>query len=309
MRVKECHMLPCSKYNVLKAARTSKRARFMDLAQRTRPRITNIALPEHLQGPFSKFTMWLTNHIRRLRHDNFPIPMAILNLAAGLDHVAYSFHSMWAYGAHYRCDNELDGPSHVTFHLGIAHITDTTLASNIDVGILRNILMVNFGSTSFVLMEGSWIAARHQERANVKKDCYGFWTVGFGNRQDAHVKNPYAFPETISQVFFIDDTRDPNMKVVLRHEPRAKRTSQENDAPFFGAYGADDGALVIPHFNNGLGIGAGVRPNPHIPGGAETVIQGQAVGVVDANTRIPDTDAVYNDVDHEDELEVDCGDV
>jgi hypothetical protein len=294
MRVKECHMLPCSKYNVLKAARTSKRARFMDLAQRTRPRITNIALPEHLQGPFSKFTMWLTNHIRRLRHDNFPIPMAILNLAAGLDHVAYSFHSMWAYGAHYRCDNELDGPLHVSFDSGIAHITDTTLASNIDVGILRNILMVSFGSTSFELMEGSWIAAQHQGRANVKKDRYGFWTVGF---------------ETILQVFFIDDTRDPNMKVVLRHKPRAKRTSQENDAPFYGAYGADDGALVIPHFNNGLGIGAGVRPNPHIPGGAETVIQGQAVGVVDANTRIPDTDAVYNDVDHEDELEVDCGDV
>jgi hypothetical protein len=44
------------------------------------------------------------------------------------------------------------------------------LALNIDVGILRTILMVSFGSTSLVVMEGSWIAARHQGRVNVKRD-------------------------------------------------------------------------------------------------------------------------------------------
>jgi hypothetical protein len=85
--------------------------------------------------------------------------------------------------------------------LGIAHITDATLASKIAVGILKSIFLVNFGSTSCVLMEGSWIAGRYQGRANVKKDQYGFWTIGFDNREDARVKNPFAFPEKVSQVF------------------------------------------------------------------------------------------------------------
>jgi hypothetical protein len=70
-----------------------------------------------------------------------------------------------------------------------------------------------------VLMEGSWIAKKHQDRANVKKDKYGFWTVGFCNREDKDVNNPYVFLEKMSQVFFIDDTRDSALKVVMRHEP------------------------------------------------------------------------------------------
>jgi hypothetical protein len=41
--------------------------------------------------------------------------MALLNLAAGPDLVAYSFQSMWVYGAYYRCNNEIEGPSHITF--------------------------------------------------------------------------------------------------------------------------------------------------------------------------------------------------
>jgi hypothetical protein len=65
---------------------------------------------------------------------------------------------MWAYGAHYQCDNEADGPSHVTFDSRIAHITDGTLASKIDVRVLKSIFLVNFGSMSCVVMEGSWIA-------------------------------------------------------------------------------------------------------------------------------------------------------
>jgi hypothetical protein len=216
---------------------------------------------------------------------------------------------MWAYGAHYRCDSETEGPSHVIFDSGIAHITDETLASNIDVGILRSIVMVNFGSMSTVVMEGSWIAAWHEGRANVKKDPYGFWTVGFKNREDNTVKNPYAFPEKISQVFFIDDTCDPDIRVVLRHEPRGRRTSQENDVPFFAAYGTEDAALVIPPFNHGVGMGTEALPVQHISAVGEMLVQEQAVGIVDANAQILDTGSVYEDMDHEDEIDVAYGEV
>jgi hypothetical protein len=67
-------------------------------------------------------------------------------------------------------------------------------------------------------MEGSWMAAEHQGHANVKKDRFGFWTMGFEHREDEKLQNPYAFPKTVSQVFFMDNTRNPSWKVVLRHE-------------------------------------------------------------------------------------------
>jgi hypothetical protein len=169
--------------------------------------------------------------------------------------------------------------------------------------------MVNFGSTTFLVMEGSWIAARHQGRANVKKDPYGFWTVGFKNKEDLSVRNPYAFLEKVSQVFFVDDSIDADIKVVLRHEPRGKRTTEEDDVPFFGAYGAEDGTLVILPFNHDHGIGTNVSGAHHRPALGETVVQGQAVGIVDANARLPDTDVVYNDVDHEDDIEEAFGDI
>jgi hypothetical protein len=128
--------------------------------------------------------------VAQLRKEDFPTPTEVVNFSTTPAPVAWSFQSMWAYGAHYRCDNEEEGASHVTFDFGIAHITDTTLALNIDVGILKSILLVHFGSTTCVLMEGSWIARKHQSRANIKKDRYGFWTVGFCHREDAMIHNP-----------------------------------------------------------------------------------------------------------------------
>jgi hypothetical protein len=70
-----------------------------------------------------------------------------------------------------------------------------------------------------VVLEGSWISAKHQHRENVKKDRHGFWIVGYYNRDKNEMHNPYVFPENICQVFFVDNTQDPNLKVVLRHEP------------------------------------------------------------------------------------------
>ena len=82
---------------------------------------------------------------------------------------------------------------HVTFDCGIVHITKETLNSKIDVGILRSILMVTFGSMNCVVMEGSWVAHKHQYHTNVKKDRYVFWTVGFFNRKDEKIKNRMHF--------------------------------------------------------------------------------------------------------------------
>jgi hypothetical protein len=138
---------------------------------------------------------------------------------------------------------------------------------------------------------------------------YGFWTVGFKNRD---VKNPYIFLEKVSQVFFINDSRDPNVKVVLRQDPRGRRTTQEHDVPFFGAPGSLDSVLTIPPFNHGHGI-ALVIPRQGVPqevGGVDgVVVRGEAIEVVDANARVPNEDAHYDDVDHEDDTDLAFGNV
>jgi hypothetical protein len=222
-----------------------------------RPAGRAVIYQPELQGPFPKFSTWLYSHVQRLRHENFPTPTEVVNLSCGPDPIAWSLHSMWAYGAHYRCDSEEGGPSHVTFDSGIAHIMEETLCSQIDVAILRSILLVSFGSFSCVVLEGSWISGKHEGKDNVRKDCHGFWTVGYSNRDNNESQIPFVFPEKICQVSFMDDSEDPNLKVVLQHEPRERRTMEDKDLPFYGAPGSAEGSLVIPPVNHGRGLDVG----------------------------------------------------
>ena len=89
------------------------------------------------------------------------------------------------------------------------------------------------------------------------------------------------------------------------------RITEDKDVPFFGAWGNIDGALSLPLFNHGRGIPSkflrdgplGVLPFPD-----GDVLQAYFVEVVDANVRIPKTDPHFDDVDHEDEIDLLFGD-
>ena len=152
---------------------------------------------------------------------------------------------MWAYGAHF-CSDVEEGTGHVTCDSGIAHITDESLEDVIDVGILKSILLVSFGSMNVVLMEGKWFKKIDQGRALIRKDRYGFWTIQSGSFEDRVTNNPYALPEKISQVYFMADSRDPNIRVVLRNDIRSTQTIGEREFPYFGAPGSEDGLMSTP---------------------------------------------------------------
>ena len=180
-----------------------------------------------------------------------------------------------------------------------------------EVGILRSILLVHFGSMTTVLMEGSWIAKKRQGRANIKRDRYGFWIAGFYNRVDREVHNPYVFLKKVSQVFFMDDTRDSNFKVVSRHEPRGIRVTEEKNVSQFDVSGTTDGSLTLPVFNHGrrippLNPASGHRMNQPVPEG--DVVQAAAVEDLQSDARIPEDDGHFDDVDYEDELDLLPGD-
>ena len=165
---------------------------------------------------------------------------------------------MWAFGCHFTCSDEAR-PSTVAFDSGIAAIPPSSTCTEIDVGILRNIILVSYGAVNCVVMEGSWIKSRDQGRRVVRKDQYGFWLVQYNCREITEKHNPYVFPSTVSQVFFVADSADPSWKVVLRHDPRSKRIQGEQEVHVFGATGSSRPTLSTRSVTHASGSRSGIR--------------------------------------------------
>ena len=105
----------------------------------------------------------------------------------------------------------------------------------------------------------------------------------------------------------MDDTRDPRWKVVLRHDPCGMRTTEDGDVPFFGASSPTEGNFTIPPVNHGRGIAPQPNGLHRLPDGP--LVQGDAIRFFDTNALIPDADALYDNMDHEDDMEDAFGDV
>ena len=99
-------------------------------------------------------------------------------------------------------------------------------------------IMVTYLGLYCVLMEGSWIKTTDQGRKVVKKDALGFWVVQYDSKEIRPRDNPYVYPSTVSQVFFVRDSCDPAWVVVLRHDARTRRIEGERDLHIFSATGS-----------------------------------------------------------------------
>ena len=202
-----------------------------------RRRAQPLQYPPDLATPFAKFNDWLNNHVRRLKGDGFPVSRELDCLHCAPSEHAWTFNAMWAFGCHYVCNSET-GNSTVAFDSGIAAIPPSPNCTEIDVGILKNIILVTYHGINCVVMEGSWIKTHDQGRRVIRKDSYGFWVVQYMAREIRPKDNPYVYPASVSQVFFIEDAVDPSWKVVLRHDPRSKRIEGEREFIVFGASGS-----------------------------------------------------------------------
>ena len=107
--------------------------------------------PAHLAAPFPSFGTWINQRVRSLREENFPISNELGELHCPPSSIALSFPAMWAYGCHFRCQGRGADP-YVSFDSGIAAVTPDS--STLDVGILKDILLVTYGKLSCVLMRG-----------------------------------------------------------------------------------------------------------------------------------------------------------
>lgn len=190
----------CRAYKALKLEREEARARHRAQERRGRTGVVRFHYPEELSVPFPAFASWLYEHVRTQRNEHqFPITRELLWISCPPSEHALTYNAMWAYGSHFRCDDEA-GATHVTFDSGVASLSYATLNTVIDVGVLKSILLVTYGGAHICLMKCSWIAPTEEGRRTVVKDSSGFWTVKFNARQDSRRDNPYVFPSTVSQV-------------------------------------------------------------------------------------------------------------
>ncbi len=103
---------------------------------------------------------------------------------------AYTYDSMWAYGNHYQVDQEDGHPSHAMYDFGVACIfiqashglaweQNIIIAYLQYVGVLKEIVVVNYLGLQLVLLKCSWILANvhgHKKQFNKMKMDYG-WSI------------------------------------------------------------------------------------------------------------------------------------
>ena len=249
--------------------------------------------PEHLASNFPTFRSWLNRHVRMLQSEGFPVCSELAELRCTPSHIALSFQSMWAFGGHYRCNPE-SRDSHVTFDSGLASVAADN--STVDVGILKDILLISYGKLNCVVMQGEWIKSNDQGRASVRKDRLGFWSVKFNARERNSRVNPFIFPENISQVYFMDDGVQEGWKTVLHHEPRSRRVTQEKETPEFERAGE---CFPLP-----TGTRITEDDDERADGSSEvedTIVDAHCVRVVDAHAAEAEEDAFLDECDYEDE--------
>lgn len=284
----------CSVWVEEKAAWQQAREQFRRATRGGREGPIAYVYPEDLAGNFLSFGSWLNRHIRMLRSDGYPVSSELIELHCPPSDVALSYKAMWAYGSHFRCTSEV-GDSSVSFDSGIASIGITS--SPLDVGILKDILLISYGKLNCVLMQGDWIKPTEQGRAAIRKDRLGFWSVLYNARDRGSQVNPFVFPCNVSQVFFMDDGVSENWKTVLRHEPRSRRMTEDTEFPDFESAGDD---YPLPN-------GAAAAGEAVVDIQAEGVIEDEIVDagrvrLVDAEAETVDEETYLDDNDYEEEV-------
>ena len=250
--------------------------------------------PEHLAGSFPSFASWLNRHISSLRREGFPISSELIELHCTPSDVALSYKAMWSHGCHYRSSSGIQDQN-VTFDSGIASVTED--ASTLDVGILKDILLISYGKLNCVVMQGDWIKSSDQGRAAIRKDRLGFWSVLYNARDRGPHVNPFVFPSNVSQVFFMEDGVDAEWKIVLQHEPRSRRVTEEKEFPDFVSAGTE-----YPLPNGALAIGEAVAEEASVPVGEDDIVDAGTVRHLDDEAAGVDEEAFLDIADYEEEV-------
>lgn len=176
-----------------------------------RGRIPAFDYPPELATEVPQFSAWIQGYVRTAINTALDIDEDLVRISQPPSRLALRFSRMWAYGNHYRTDNEQHSKRYSTYDSAICTIfTETVEGVDGDsglaeatlkyVGILKDILMVSFGALKVTLMRASWIPMHNNSATPSRiRDQYGFFLVKHERRLPA-MEGPYVFPSQVSQV-------------------------------------------------------------------------------------------------------------
>ena len=178
-----------------------------------RGRMPAFEYPPDMATDVPPFSAWLQTYVKHALDAAVDIDEDLVRIAQPPLRLALRFSRMWAYGNHFRTDNEQHCRRHSTYDSAICTIFTETIGGGDEgdsaglaeatlqyVGILKEILVVSFGALKITLMRASWIPMENgNESPNRTRDQYGFFLVRHERRLPA-MEAPYVFPSQVSQV-------------------------------------------------------------------------------------------------------------
>ena len=152
--------------------------------------------------------MWLRCRCAALADETDKDKAELWALSVGPSKRACSFRSMTSLGSHYRVNLEEADTQHITFDSGVAELgaregglntaDNGAVVDLIRVGILKDILVVNYGNFSIVLMVVSWVAKHTAHQPRLRRDAHGFWLANLA-AVPRDILEPYLLPALASQ--------------------------------------------------------------------------------------------------------------
>lgn len=126
--------------------------------------------------------------------------------------IAYSYMSFYAFGNHFRVDHEEHVLQHATddCSMAIIHELPGELEGNLcasigsvdHVGVVVDILHVQFYRMRVILLKGSWVPSTNETCPSLIRDAHGYWLANLDIRPRDSA-SPYVFPRDASHVFSI----------------------------------------------------------------------------------------------------------
>ena len=122
---------------------------------------------------------------------------------------ACSFRSMQSFGSHYRVELDESGAHHVTYDSGVGELRALGRGQTahqgkfavdlVRVGVLKDIVVLDYGPLTIVVMVVSWVAKDCPNRPRLRRDPHGFWLANMAAMPRDTIE-PYMLPTAASQV-------------------------------------------------------------------------------------------------------------
>ena len=120
------------------------------------------------------------------------------------------------------------GVHHVAYDSGVGELRSlegrtalgqgNSVVDLLRVGILKDIVVLDYGSMNVVLMVVSWVAKDSPRRPRLRRDPHGFWLANMA-AMPRDTRQPYMMPVAASQVVAIPQPHVCSLLTEMRNDP------------------------------------------------------------------------------------------